>query len=206
MVAPLQPPLRPSDADILGACGHYGYLLPEGKPVVIGLRRVEEEDTWNDVIGVLGAGLSCFFRGSTDPGQAPRLGRGRIATASNGVARVLPGHHKDAFRWHFHRGDRRHPCLGQASPMAHERFQSGVWVPQAPRICGFNLHRARWEVGSIPEVVGDYSHGCAVIPDRAEHWHLMSLLGFPDPPWSPTQQARRFDYVLIDWSAYLQAA
>ena len=176
MVAPLQPPLRPSDAEILRAFAHYGYPAPSGRPVVVGLRRVEEEDAWNDVLGALGGGVSCFFRGTTDPGQAPREGRGRIATAPTGVARVLPGLHRDAFRWHFHHSDRKHPCLGQAGPMAHERFQSGAWVPQAPRVCGFNLHRARWDVGSIPDVVGDYSHGCAVIPDRAEHWHLPSRL------------------------------
>ena len=193
----LEPPLRPRDEDVIAAMAARLYPVPVEVPVVVGLRRAENPGEWNDLIGVIGGGLSLWFRGTTDPGRAPMDGSGRLAVHPAGVARVVPGYWPGFFRWHFHRGDRKHPCLGQAGVCAFERWNGGSWdrYPRGSR--GFNLHRSRWS--GVPSRVGDYSHGCAVIPDRLEHWALMSALGFPDPPWSAEQTAQRFDYCLIDW-------
>ncbi len=184
----------------------YPWPGPSDRPVIVGLRNPDDPGQWNDIIGVIGGGLQTFYVGTTDPGRKPMDGGSRMVHPA-GVARVADGYHRDFFRWHFHKNNPKHPCLGQASPVAFSRWQNGQWVPQTPDIRGFNLHRARWAIGSVPDQVGDYSHGCAVIPDRGEHWELMELLGFPDgkavtwhggsPVFSEADAAQRFDYALI---------
>lgn len=226
----LNPPQRPTTAAIQAAFTHLGFRWPgeQDRPVILGLRRAESPGQWNDVVGVIGGGLEAFFQGTVDPGRKPMDGDSRFVHP-DGVARVEDGYHADFFRWHFHKSDRAHPCLGQAAPAPFSRWQDGEWVEQPPAIRGFNLHRARFMVGSVPPAVGDYSHGCAVIPDRSAHWRLMEMLGFPDGAsvtWSSrvdehgrhdtisgrsfefaaVDRDTRFDYALIDWSAWTVTA
>ncbi len=192
------PPNRPSDAAILKAFDHYHFPRPN-RPLVVGLRRAEEPGTWNDLIGVMGGGISLWFNGTTDPGRRPMQGGPGVHWA--GVARIQPGYHKGMWGWGWHKGNRRHPCLKQKSPVPFERWRHNKWNAYDPDIRGFNLHRSRWD--GQPEFVGAYSHGCIVIPDRIEHWELCKTLGYPDPPLSDEQTKHRIDFVLIDWSAYV---
>ena len=195
----ISPPNRPSDRAILEAFDCYGYPRPDDKPVVVGLRRADEPGTWNDIVGAIGGGISMWYQGTTDPGKLPMNTTRGVHYA--GVARILPGYHKDMWGWGWHKGNRRHPCLKQKSPVPFERWKNNEWHKYDPDIRGFNCHRSRWEGG--PSRVGNYSHGCIVIGDRREHWELCQTLGYPDPPWDDDQQKWRVDFVLIDWMAYL---
>ncbi len=201
----VHPPHRPSDAAILSALEHYGYPRPTA-PAIIALRRPEEPGEWNDLLGVMGSGASCFIVGTTDPGLQPMRGTGRVATNAGGAARVSAGYHPAVFEAGWHHSDRSHPALTQVRtrPLPVERWdrQRGVWQSAPPAVGRFNLHRARWE-GMAP-VVGDYSHGCLVARDRREHWELLLAAGYPPHgPRTDADRALRWDLYLIDWSAWL---
>jgi len=195
------PPNRPSNAAILRAFDHYGYPHPSpAKSKVVALRRAEEPGEWNDLIGIMGGGLSLWFKGTTDPGRRPMKGGRGVHHA--GVARIAPGFYHDVWGWGWHKGNRKHPCLRQKNPVPFERYRHNKWNLHAPDVRGFNLHRSRWS--GTPEHVGHYSHGCIVIPDRLEHWEFLQTLGYPDPPFTPQQESSRVDLVLIDWSDYIR--
>jgi len=194
------PPNRPSDVAVLEAFDHYRYPRPES-PLIVGLRRADEPGTWNDLIGILGGGISLWFKGTTDPGRKPMQG-GR-GVHSSGVARIVPGYHKGMWGWGWHKNNKSHPCLKQKGAVPFERWKDGRWHPYDPDIRGFNCHRSRWS--GVPSKVGNYSHGCIVIPDRLEHWELCQTIGYPDPPFDRDQKACRIDFVLIDWTSYLNA-
>lgn len=190
-MARIHPPHRPSAAAIKQAAQDLGHDIDWSKPILVGLRRSDGVGEWNDLVGALGGGLDEFYLGTTDPGRA-----------REGIARVMPGHHIDALGWHYHKSRNDHPCLGQRGDMPYQRWIDGRWQYRGSDIRGFNLHRARFEIGSVPTEVGGYSEGCAVIPDRGDHWALMEAMGCPEPRWSDEDKRLRFDYLLIDWQEY----
>lgn len=209
-VKPLQPPFRPSDDAIRAFFKSKGWPSPEttGRPVIVGFRQPADPGEWNDIVGVwLPDGRMFFFRGTTEPGRRSI----EKFKNSKGCTRLLPGYHRDFFKFHFHHYDRKHPCLGQAVAAPCEKFFADRgWVHiGADRIRYLNLHRARY-TGGVPDKIGGYSEGCTVIPDRLEHWFVMDAIGFPSGQsikwvsgsyeFLPADAATRFDYALIDVS------
>lgn len=174
--------------------------------IIVAFRNFRDPDSFNDLIGGydLSSGDLRLWRGTTDPGKNPMRRISKLGVHKDGVARLKPGLTKNCLRYGYHHNDRRHPALVQrgGDVIPFERFdtETETWyTPEPQTIRGFNVHRTKFK--DAARYVGDWSHGCLVMPNRLEHWRYLLWMGYPThgPMAAPKAvQNRRLSLALFD--------
>jgi hypothetical protein len=160
---------------------------------IFGIRTEEEqeEDIFNDFIGVATDSVILIFPGTTDPGWKA------TEEHEGGAAHLCLGFHQDIWMIGIH---------AKSTPFAHEAFRQignkvKIWrdanrdgtyeggEPIQTGYFGINLHRASIH-GS--ELIGPYGEGCQVLKNPDD---LKTILDM-----AKVSGLRKFSYMLFDRS------
>ena len=208
--APPAPTGPPTLRGVLGALHRLSIPLPRPGQVylVVIVRRThgqnaELPDPWDDWIGILrnvGGRLSwrCAV-GSGEPGWRPMWGQGNKPTNPKGCSRLaVPQFAPDSHGGGFHHWDRTRPAFRQVGPIYVERFdiEAGRWRGPVVSAGSHNNHSTEpapnWRI-TRKKGVRDWSHGCPVALDPAEHRKNLAAGG-----WTPAVDGVRLSLVTLD--------
>ncbi len=208
----VRPAGPPTGEAVVGALQHLAIPLPRpghAYLVVIVNRthglNADLPDPWDDWLGILRSdGRRLHWRcalGSGEPGWLPMWGRGDLPTAAKGCSRLAaPQLATDAYGGGYHRWDTARPAFRQVGPVMVERFnaESGRWEGPLVSTGSHNNHSTEpatdWQ-RTRRRGVRDWSHGCPVVLDPAEHRRNLAAGG-----WTPAVDGVRLSLVTLDIS------
>lgn len=162
-------------------------------------------DPFNDWIGILanhGGRLAYrHARGTGEPGFLPMWGKGKLATAPEGVSRLYaPQFAPNAYGGGFHHHRTSHPAFRQVGAVRVQLFkrERARWTGpiRSPR-SHHNIHttsRNTDPARTAARGVRDYSHGCPVVLDPAQLDRLRAFGG-----WTPEIDGTRLSLVTLLW-------
>ena len=165
-------------------------------------QRADLPDPWDDWLGILRYdGRQFHWRcalGSGEPGWLPMWGQGRLPTSSKGCSRIaVPQFAPDAYGGGYHRWDTARPAFRQVGPILVERFtpETRQWRGPLVSTGSHNNHSTEpapdWQ-RTLRRGVRDWSHGCPVILDPAEHRKNLAAGG-----WTPDVDGVRLSLVTL---------
>lgn len=135
-------------------------------------------DPWDDWIGILrNHGGTLRWRcavGSGEPGWLPMWGKSQLETPPEGVSRLaVPQFAPNAYGGGFHHWREDRPAFRQVGPLTIEIFKrhEGQWRGPVVSRGHHNAHTTNgrdWTV-TAQRGVRDWSHGCPVVVNPAEH-------------------------------------
>ena len=154
-----------------------GYKWFYDKPNFIGIRTtLDIPDKFNDLMCAVfkhkGVETLRIWTITTDPG----LDSLKHPLNKAGCAGLVPGQYIDCWSMGYHHSRIDHRCLKQTGPIEVYRDNDGDGYLDRKAstqwgLFGINIHRAsRWVVSKL---IGAYSAGCQVFPDKKDHDQLM---------------------------------
>jgi len=201
---------KPTLRQVVGSLLRRSVPLPQpGQAyLVVIVRRSHGQDAalpdpWDDWIGILrNVGGRLVWRcsvASGEPGWLPMWGKGRKPTNPKGCSRLaVPQFAPNAYGGGYHRWDTSRPAFRQVGPIYIERFDraAGRWRGPMVSTGSHNNHSTEpapdWQ-RTQRKGVRDWSHGCPVVLDPAEHQRNLAAGG-----WTPAVDGVRLSLVTLD--------
>lgn len=144
---------------------------------IVGIRNEndQEDDIFNDFIGIITDDIFNMYIGTTDPGAYWTKNGG--SNADNlGVAHLCLGLHKDSYMVGFHYDNEAMVQRGNVVNIWRDKNKN--FVQDEKEIFhgyfGINIHRAG--ISTIYNTIGKWSAGCQVIQKNSDFNEFMSII------------------------------
>ena len=204
----------PEADKVIAAIQSHGWPLPEeGRAYIVAIiqRNANPPSPFNDWVGILRNQDGEFYWraavGTGEPGYEAMTKQTSLSRRANyNMGRVVvPSFNENSHGGGYHQWKPSQPAFRQAGLIQMEQFspanEGGSWsrfTARGPDYGGRNANHNHTTRGGSYSSVGDWSHGCIVALDPAEHEKNLRLAGWE--PEAPPGGTIRHTLVALDIS------